>query len=247
METSKCNKLEVIPAIDLKGGKCVRLYQGDYSQETVFSEDPVGIALHWQSLGASKLHLVDLDGAATGELCHLSIISEIAKVVEIPIQVGGGIRRLEIVENLLTIGVKRVILGSTAVENPPLVKEVCHGFGEAIIVGIDARDGYVCTQGWQKTTSVTAAELAQEMAALGVKRFIYTDIARDGTLTQPNFEAIAELTSKTSLPIIAAGGVTSVSHLEKLSQLAVEGAIVGRALYTGDIKLEEAMAAVDCL
>ena len=245
METSKCNKMEVIPAIDLRGGKCVRLYQGDYSQETVFSEDPVGIALHWQSLGALRLHLVDLDGAAKGELCHLSIISEMAKVVKIPVQVGGGIRQLETIEQLLAAGVGRVILGTTAVENPQLVKEACHGFGEAIIVGIDARDGYVCTQGWQKKTSITAAELVQEMATLGVRRFIYTDITRDGTLTQPNFEVIAELVSKTSLPIIASGGVSSTSHLERLSQLDVEGVIVGRALYTKDIKLEEALAVID--
>jgi len=237
--------MEIIPAIDLKGGKCVRLYQGDFNQETVFSEDPVGIALQWQSLGASRLHLVDLDGAARGEPRHLSIIGEIAKGIKIPVQVGGGIRQPEAIGQLLDVGVERVILGTIAVENPQLVKEACHSFGEAIIVGIDARDGYVCTQGWQKKTSVTAAELVKEMAALGVKRFIYTDIARDGTLTQPNFEAIAELTGKTGLPIIASGGVTSVSHLERLSQLAVEGAIVGRALYTGDIKLEEALAAID--
>jgi len=245
MEISKCNKMEIIPAIDLRGGKCVRLYQGDYSQETVFSEDPVGIALQWQSLGASRLHLVDLDGAAQGESYHLSMISEIAKAVKIPVEVGGGIRQIEAIDKLVTVGVGRVILGTIAIENPQLVKEACNSFGEAIIVGIDARDGYVCTQGWQKKTSVTASELVQEMASLGVKRFIYTDIARDGTLTQPNFEAIIELTSKTSLPIIASGGVTSVSHLEKLSQLAVEGAIVGRALYTGDIKLDEALAAID--
>lgn len=245
MGISKCNKMEVIPAIDLRGGKCVRLYQGDYSQETVFSADPAGIALHWQSLGAPKLHLVDLDGAARGELCHLSIISEMAKVVKIPVQVGGGIRQLETIEQLLEIGVERVVLGTAAVENPGLVEEACQRFGEAIIVGIDARDGYVCTQGWQKKTSVTAAELVQEMATLGVKRFIYTDITRDGTLTQPNFEAVAELVSKTSLPIIASGGVSSISHLKRLSQLGVEGVIVGRALYTKDIKLEEALAAID--
>jgi len=245
METSRCNKMEVIPAIDLKGNKCVRLYQGDFSQETVFSEDPVGIALHWQSSGASRLHLVDLDGAARGEPCHLSIIGEIAKAIKIPVQVGGGIRHLEAIEQLMAVGVERVILGTVAIENPQLAEEACHSFSDTIIIGIDARDGYVCTEGWQKRTGVAVTELIQEMAALGAKRFIYTDIARDGTLTQPNFEAISELTSKTSLPIIASGGVTSISHLERLSRLAVEGAIVGRALYTGDIKLEQALAAID--
>jgi phosphoribosylformimino-5-aminoimidazole carboxamide ribotide isomerase len=236
--------MEVIPAIDLKGGKCVRLYQGDYSQETVFSEEPVSVALQWQSLEASRLHLVDLDGAARGELCHSSLISEIVKAVKIPVQVGGGIRQLETIEELLKTGVGRVVLGTIAVDNPGLVGEACHRFGEAIIVGIDARDGYVATHGWQKKTNITASELVQQMAALGVRRFIYTDILRDGTLTQPNFEAIAELIGKTSLPIIASGGVTSISHLKRLFQLGVEGVIIGRALYTGDVRLEEALAAI---
>jgi len=234
--------MEVIPAIDLKGGKCVRLYQGDYGQETVFSEEPVSVALQWQSLGAPRLHLVYLDGAARGELCHLSLISEIVRVVKIPVQVGGGIRQLETIEQLLETGVGRVILGTTAVENPGLVREAGNRFGEAIIVGIDARDGYIATHGWQKKTNITAFELVQQMAALRVRRFIYTDITRDGTLTQPNFEAIAELISKTNLPIIASGGVTSISHLKRLFQLGVEGVIIGRALYTGDLRLEEALA-----
>jgi phosphoribosylformimino-5-aminoimidazole carboxamide ribotide isomerase len=235
--------MEVIPAIDLKGGKCVRLYQGDYSQETVFSDEPASVARQWQSLGAPRLHLVDLDGAARGELYHSSLISEILKAVKIPVQVGGGIRQLKTIEQLLETGAGRVVLGTTAVDNPGLVREVCHRFGEAIIVGIDARDGYVATHGWQKKTNITAFELVQQMAALGVRRFIYTDITRDGTLTQPNFEAIAELTGKTNLPIIASGGVTSITHLKRLFQLGVEGVIIGRALYTGDVRLEEALAA----
>jgi len=234
--------MEVIPAIDLKGGKCVRLYQGDYGQETVFSEEPVSVALQWQSLGAPRLHLVDLDGAARGELCHLSLISEIVKAVKIPVQVGGGIRQLKTIEQLLGTGVERVILGTTAVENPSLVREAGNRFGEAIIVGIDARDSYIATHGWQEKTNTTAFELIRRMAALGVRRFIYTDITRDGTLTQPNFEAVAELTGKTNLPIIASGGVTSTSHLKRLFQLGVEGVIIGRALYTGDLRLEEALA-----
>jgi phosphoribosylformimino-5-aminoimidazole carboxamide ribotide isomerase len=235
--------MEVIPAIDLKGGKCVRLYQGDYSQETVFSDEPASVARQWQSLGAPRLHLVDLDGAARGELYHSSLISEILKAVKIPVQVGGGIRQLKTIEQLLETGAGRVVLGTTAVDNPSLVREVCHRFGEAIIVGIDARDGYVATHGWQKKTNITAFELVQQMAALGVRRFIYTDITRDGTLTQPNFEAITELTGKTNLPIIASGGVTSITHLKRLFQLGVEGVIIGRALYTGDVRLEEALAA----
>ncbi len=236
--------MEIIPAIDLRGGKCVRLYQGDYSQETVFSDDPVGMARHWSSLGAPRLHLVDLDGAATGKLCHLPVIGEIAAAINIPVQVGGGIRQMESIAKLLDAGVERVILGTVAVANPEMIREACHRFGDAVIVGIDARDGYVAVHGWQRGTTITASELIQQMTALGARRFIYTDILRDGTLTQPNFEAIAELTSKTSLPIIASGGVTSISDLTRLSQLGVEGAIVGKALYTGDIKLGEALAAL---
>ena len=234
--------MEIIPAIDLKGSRCVRLYQGDYTQETVFSDNPVGIALYWQSLGASRLHLVDLDGAAMGELCHLKMIREIVQAIKIPVQVGGGIRQLRTIEQLLMVGVKRVILGTVAVENPNLVEEASRRWGEVIIVGIDTRDGYIATRGWQKKTTFGALALIRKMAKLGVKRFIYTDITRDGTLTEPNFEAIAELVSKTSLPIIASGGISSISHLEKLSQLGVEGAIVGRALYTGDMQLAEALA-----
>lgn len=236
--------MEIIPAIDLRGGKCVRLYQGDYSQETVFSDDPVGMARRWSSLGAPRLHLVDLDGAATGKLCHLPVIGEIAAAINIPVQVGGGIRQMESIAKLLDAGVERVILGTVAVANPEMIREACHRFGDAVIVGIDTRDGYVAVHGWQRGTTITASELIQQMTALGARRFIYTDILRDGTLTQPNFEAIAELTSKTSLPIIASGGVTSISDLTRLSQLGVEGAIVGKALYTGDIKLGEALAAL---
>ncbi len=234
--------MEVIPAIDLKGGKCVRLYQGDYSQETVFSEDPIAVARHWQSLGARRLHIVDLDGAAKGELCHTSLITEIARSVTIPLQLGGGLRRMEAIAQALELGVARAILGTAAIEDHALIQEACRRFGNRIIVSIDARDGYVATRGWQERTTVTAIELVEQMASLGVGRFIYTDIARDGTLTEPNFDAVAELVTKTSLPIIASGGIASLEHLKKLAQLGVEGAIVGRALYTRDIDLKKALA-----
>jgi len=234
--------MEVIPAIDLKGGMCVRLYQGDYSQETVFAEEPTEIALRWQSLGARRLHVVDLDGAAKGELCHVSLIEEIARSVHIPLQLGGGLRRIEAIAQALEIGVARAILGTAAIEDRALIQEACHRFGNRIIVSIDARDGYVATHGWQERTAVTAVELVQRMASLGVERFIYTDIARDGTLTEPNFDAVAELVAKTSLPIVAAGGIASLEHLKRLFRIGVEGAIVGRALYTGDIDLKQALA-----
>lgn len=236
--------MEVIPSIDLKGGRCVRLYQGDYSKETVFSKDPLGTARRWQSLGAPRLHVVDLDGAADGEPRHLPLIGQIAAALQIPVQVGGGIRRMETIGRYMEAGVKRVVLGTAAVENPELVKEACHTFGEAVVLGVDARDGFVAVHGWKDRTSVLAADMIGQMETLGVQRFIYTDVARDGTLTEPNFQAIAELVAKAKSPIIASGGVTSLDHLVRLSLLGVEGAIIGRALYTGDIRLDEAVAAL---
>jgi len=234
--------MEIIPAIDLKGGKCVRLYQGDYSRETVFSEDPVGMALHWQSLGAPRLHIVDLDGAAKGELCHASLVAEMARSVKIPLQLGGGLRSLEAIEQVLGFGVERAIVGTAAVADQALIREACRRFGEWVIVSIDARGGFVASHGWKETTGVTASELVAEMASLGVKRFIYTDIARDGTLTSPDFRSIAQLVTETALPIIAAGGISSLEHVRRLAGLGVEGVIVGRALYTGDLDLKQALA-----
>ncbi len=236
--------MEVIPSIDLKGGRCVRLYQGDYARETVYSEDPVGMAQRWESLGAPRLHLVDLDGAAAGEPRHLSIVARIATALRIPVQIGGGIRRVETVAEYLSAGLRRVVLGTAAVEDPALVQEACSAYGEAIVIGVDARDGFVAVRGWKDSTGVPAAGMISRMEALGARRFIYTDISRDGTLTAPNFEAVADLVAATRSPIIASGGVTSIAHLQKLSRLGVEGAIIGRALYTGDIRLDQALAAL---
>ncbi|MBI4186655.1 MAG: 1-(5-phosphoribosyl)-5-[(5-phosphoribosylamino)methylideneamino]imidazole-4-carboxamide isomerase [Chloroflexi bacterium] len=235
--------MKIIPAIDIKGGKCVRLYQGDYSQETVFSDDPVDVALKWQSLGAPRLHVVDLDGAAAGGLVNLDVINEIVHAVLVPVQLGGGIRDLATVEQLLKADIDRIILGTAAVENPGLVEEACRKFGQSIIVSIDAREGRITTHGWHRDIELETMEFARSMAQLGVKRFIHTDVSRDGTLTEPNFTAIAELVNELRLPVIAAGGISSLTHLRMLKSLGVEGAIVGRALYTGDIKLKQALAA----
>ncbi len=228
----------------MKGGRCVRLYQGNYEQETVFSEDPVEAALNWQSLGAPRLHVVDLDGAASGEIKHPDIIREIAGALLIPVQLGGGIRQLETIEGLLRAGVDRVILGTAAIEEPRLVQEACSKFYEAIIISIDTREGIVSTHGWFKDSGLGAIELAQSMIKLGVRRFIYTDINRDGTLTEPNFAAISELINAIRLPVIAAGGISTLNHLRMLSRLGAEGAIIGKALYTRDIKLKEALATI---
>jgi len=236
--------MEIIPAIDIKDGRCVRLYQGDYSMETVYSDDPVEMALKWQSLGATRLHIVDLDGADSGEPRNLNIINRINDTVWIPLQVGGGIRRMGTVEKLLKVGIDRVILGTAAVEDPELVKEVCRRFGKSVIIGIDAREGRIAIHGWKQETELNAVEVAMSMAKLGAKRFIYTDISRDGTLTEPNFIAIFELVDAIRFPVIAAGGISSLIHLRVLNKLGVEGAIVGKALYTGDINLKQALDAI---
>ncbi len=236
--------MEIIPAIDIRNGNCVRLYQGDYDIETVFSDDPVEMAMKWQSLGAMRLHIVDLDGAASGELCNLELITEIANAVLIPVQVGGGIRQMGAIEELLKVGVDRVILGTAAVEDAELVKEACHRFGQSIIVSLDARDGCLATHGWLKETELKVVEFVRSMAKLRVRRFIYTDISRDGTLTEPNFSAISELVDTTRCPVVASGGISSLGHLKVLKKLGVAGAIIGKALYTDQINLKQALAAV---
>jgi phosphoribosylformimino-5-aminoimidazole carboxamide ribotide isomerase len=233
--------MEIIPAIDIRGGRCVRLYQGDYKQETVFDEDPVTAALTWYSQGAQWLHIVDLDGAAAGEPQNIEVVEEIIKQSGLLIELGGGIRQEKVAEELLRQGVSRIILGTAAIENRQLVKKLCQQFGEAIAVSLDGRDGKIAIHGWQKNTVVEVLELSREMIDAGVRRFIYTDIKKDGTLTEPNFDMIERLIARTSVPIIAAGGISSLEHLRRLKELGAEGAIIGKALYTGDINLAEAI------
>jgi len=213
--------------------------------ETIFSDEPVDVALQWQSLGAPRLHIVDLDGAASGNLYNLDIITEIASSLLLPTQLGGGIRQLQTIEQLFKAGIERIVLGTAAVEDPELVEEACSRFSESIIIGIDAREGHIATHGWQQQTELEVVEFAKSMAKLGVGRFIYTDISRDGTLTEPNFTAIAELIEEIRLPIIAAGGISSLTHLKILKKLGAEGAIVGKALYTGDINLKQALHTIN--
>ncbi|MDP3064002.1 MAG: 1-(5-phosphoribosyl)-5-[(5-phosphoribosylamino)methylideneamino]imidazole-4-carboxamide isomerase, partial [Chloroflexota bacterium] len=221
-----------------------RLYQGDYSKETVFSEDPLGVALHWQELGAPRLHVVDLDGAQQGEPVNLGVINGILALVDIPVQVGGGIRTLAVATKLLEMGASRVVLGTAAVEEPQVVEELCRQVGgDKVVVSVDARDGLVSTRGWTAKGTVHATALVKKMASLGVERFVYTDISRDGTLTEPNFAAIQELVLATRARIIASGGVASAEHVRRLAQTGVEAAIVGRALYTGALDLGAALAA----
>jgi phosphoribosylformimino-5-aminoimidazole carboxamide ribotide isomerase len=233
--------MEIIPAVDIKGGRCVRLYQGDYLRETVFFENPVDVALGWKAQGARRLHVIDLDGAARGKPRNITVIQEIVRRIDLPVQVGGGIRDEATVATLLDTGVAQVILGTVAVENAGLVKSLCEKYGKAIIVGIDARNGLVATNGWVKATEIKALELGLQMVDLGVRRIIYTDIKRDGTLTGPGLDSIATMVNGLKVPVIAAGGISKISHLRKLKQLGVEGAVLGRAIYTGDINLKEAL------
>ena len=236
--------MEVIPAIDLRSGRCVRLYQGDYRRETVYSDDPLSMALDWERQGAPRLHLVDLDGAAQGRPANLETIGQIIQRLAIPVQVGGGIRDQATAESLLAAGADRVVIGTAAVQEPSLVEGLCrkHGSGR-VVVAVDARDGRVAIKGWTEGSLLSALELARRMAELGVRRLLYTDISRDGTMTEPNFAASEELALETGLAVLASGGITSLDHIRRLAGTGVEGAILGRALYAGAISLPEALAA----
>ncbi|MEA5513269.1 1-(5-phosphoribosyl)-5-[(5-phosphoribosylamino)methylideneamino]imidazole-4-carboxamide isomerase [Nodularia sp. UHCC 0506] len=239
--------MDVIPAIDLLEGRCVRLYQGDYERSQVFSENPVDIAKQWVDQGATRLHLVDLDGAKAGKVVNLKAIEAIAQAISIPIEIGGGLRDRTSVQQVFNLGVQWAILGTVAVEQPQLVQELCQEFPQKIIIGIDARNGLVATRGWLETSEVLATQLAVQMQELGAAAIIYTDIHRDGTLIGPNLEALRELASAISIPIIASGGVSSITDLLSLLGLemqGVKGVIVGKALYTGDISLREALRAI---
>ena len=235
--------MEVIPSIDLKSGRCVRLYQGDYRKETVYSDDPVSVALSWQEQGGPRVHLVDLDGAAQGRLVNLDLIAEIVEQLTIPVQVGGGIRSLETAESLLSSGADRVVIGTAAVEDPALVEALCRKHGSAsVVVALDARDGQVAIKGWTQQSTVSAFDLARRMSDLGVSRLLYTDISRDGTMTEPNFAANEALVRESGMAVLASGGVTVLEHIRRLADTGAEGAIVGRALYDGAFTLSEAIA-----
>ena len=238
--------MEVIPAIDLRLGLCVRLFQGDYQQETVFSDEPVSVALAWQEQGAPRLHLVDLDGAAGGVPVNLEVITCIIHNLTIPVQIGGGIRDLATAEALLAAGADRVVIGTAAGENPSLVEDLCQKHGsQRVVIAVDAKDGLVAIKGWLESTEVKAQDLVEQMALLGVRRILYTDISRDGTLTEPNFEANADLVRTTDMAVLASGGIATLDHVRRLVDTGAEGAILGRALYTEAFSLREAIAVAE--
>jgi len=235
----------VIPAIDLKDGKCVRLEQGLMDKDTVFNDNPGAQARAWQEQGAELLHIVDLDGAFAGEPKNRGAIEDIIKSITIPAQLGGGIRDIATIEAYLSLGLSRVIIGTAAQRNPELVREACARFPGRIVVGIDAKDGMVAVQGWAEVTDITAVELARKFEDCGVAAIIYTDISRDGMLQGPNLEATRALAEAVSIPIIASGGVSSLKDIENLMEIeaaGITGVITGKAVYTGAISLNEAIA-----
>ena len=231
----------ILPAIDIKDGQCVRLYQGDYDQVTTYDVDPVNIAQRWQRFGASWLHIVDLDGAAAGHPVNVESIKSIRACTTVRIDLGGGMRTLADIGHMLDAGIDRVVLGTVALTDRALLLEALARWGERIVVGLDARSGSLAISGWRETSQVQATSLASELCALGVQRFIYTDIARDGALKGPNIEGLKEIQSIVSCSLIASGGVSSIDDLYSLANLRIEGAIVGKELFSGDIDLAAAI------
>lgn len=234
--------MQLYPAIDMKNGQCVRLRQGAFKDITIYSDAPEKVAAHWQEKGASFLHLVDLDGALAGYSVNEEVIRRIADTVSIPIEIGGGIRSGEAVERMLGLGVRRVIIGTKAVEHPEFLRDMVRTFGEeAIVAGVDAKDGMVAVEGWEKVSSLTARDLCLTMKEYGVRHIVYTDISRDGMLSGPNVEATRKLTEETGLDIIASGGVSCMKDLQDLHEAGIRGAIIGKALYENRIDLKEAV------
>lgn len=236
--------MDIIPAIDLKAGQCVRLYQGDMDQATVYADDPVSVARRWQAAGAQRLHVVDLDGAVSGAGVNTDVIARICHALDIPVQLGGGLRNLAAIERVFSLGVQRAILGTVAYRQPEVVAEACERFPGRITVGIDARDGRVAVQGWTQATELAATKLAEQCQTMGAGEIVYTDIARDGTGQGVNIEATRTLARALEIPVIASGGVASLRDVELLlagEADGIRGLIIGRALYTGAVDLAEAI------
>jgi phosphoribosylformimino-5-aminoimidazole carboxamide ribotide isomerase len=235
--------MQIYPAIDLRGGRCVRLKQGDYAQETVFDNDPVAVARRWERQGADWLHLVDLDGAKAGKPANADAVQRIREAVSIPCQFGGGLREDRHIEEAFAWGVERVVLGTRALKDPAWLREVCGRFPGRIVLGLDARGGRVATHGWLETSELTAVEVARQVSAWPLAAIVYTDINKDGMLEGPNFDALGEVRDAARVPVIASGGVTTADDVKKLAALRLSGCIIGRALYEGRIDLTTALAA----
>lgn len=240
--------MDIIPAVDIKGGKCVRLMQGERLQEIIYAGDPVLMAQRWEDTGANLLHIVDLDGAWAGSPQNLSIIQQIISAVNLPLQVGGGIRDLWAIEKYLDLGIERIILGSSALKNPPFIVESCEKYPNRILLSIDTKRGYVAYDGWERVSEKKAVDLALQFHRLSLRAFIFTDICRDGMLKGPNIEAIEEFAKSVNKPILAAGGITNLEDIlsfRRVESLGLEGVIIGRALYEGTLDLREALEKIN--
>lgn len=239
--------MDVIPAIDIRNGRCARLFKGDYERETVFDNDPLDAALRWIDSGARRLHVIDLDGAKDGSRVNAQVVRRIVHSVDVPVQMGGGIRSVEDVTDVLDMGVDLAIFGTAAVENPDHVQNSVETYGNHhICVSVDAKDGYVRTRGWLAETSLRAIELLNEMSETrGVRNFIYTDTARDGTLSHPNFDTVGEVVSQIEYPVMVAGGIATIEDVIKLREIGAAGAITGMAIYTGSLDLAEAIRSAE--
>ncbi|WZL71608.1 1-(5-phosphoribosyl)-5-[(5-phosphoribosylamino)methylideneamino]imidazole-4-carboxamide isomerase [Clostridiaceae bacterium 35-E11] len=229
----------IFPAIDIRNGKCVRLTQGKFDAEDIYSDNPVEIAVQWQEQGAKYLHVVDLDGALHGMSMNTETIKKIVQSVEIPVQVGGGIRKLEDIKRLVELGVSRIILGTSAVNKEGFLVEALKAYKEKVVVSIDTRNGYIAVEGWTQVSKLNYIDFTKKLEKMGVKTLIYTDIAKDGMLAGPNFEAIKYLKENVKIDLIASGGISTKEHVHQLKALEIYGAIIGKALYTEDIKLKE--------
>ena len=236
--------MRIYPAIDIKDGKCVRLYKGRFDDVTVYGDSPAEMAKKWEAQGGEYIHVVDLDGALKGHGVNADKIREICESVSVPVQTGGGIRTMEDIEAKLACGISRVIIGTKAVSDSEFVKRAADKYGGKIVIGIDAKDGMVAVEGWEKTSDFTAVEFAKKMVSLGIKTIVYTDIATDGTLSGPNVAAMREMAAAVNADIIASGGVGSLGDILSLKDTGVEGVIVGKALYTGRVDLAEAVKAL---
>ena len=234
--------MDIIPAIDIRAGRCVRLLQGDYSKETIFADNPMEMAIKWESEGAEYLHIIDLDGAKEGSAVNMDVISKICADSAARIQVGGGIRDYETAARYMDVGVSRVIMGTSAVDRTDELERILKSIGaESLVVSVDAREGIVALDGWTRESRMTVETVVKNIEALGVKRCMYTDILKDGTLSEPNYAGVESVVSSTNMKIMAAGGIAALSQLKRMSIVGVEATIVGRALYTGDIRLRQAI------
>ncbi|MDR1053853.1 MAG: 1-(5-phosphoribosyl)-5-[(5-phosphoribosylamino)methylideneamino]imidazole-4-carboxamide isomerase [Planctomycetaceae bacterium] len=236
--------MQILPAIDILNAKCVRLRQGDYDDETIYANDPTEIAKYWVSCGAEMIHVVDLDGARVGKPVNREVVIALARSVDVPIEIGGGIRDEETIRDYLDNGIERVVIGTLALKQPAWFSEMSEKFPYKLVLGIDARNGQVATEGWLETSKTSAVKLAQQFAKLKLAAVVYTDIAKDGMLEGPNFDEMVTMRNAVSFPVVASGGIASIDDLKKLKELGIQSCIIGKALYEKNFKLEEALNAI---